>query len=62
MQHMLCTTTNGGHIRPRNGPQKSLTEAKLVGVDDSLGYMYILWACYFMLMQEQGYDMDPSLI
>ncbi len=36
----------------------SSTEAELVGVDDSLGY--ILWACYFM--QEQGYDMDPSLL
>ena len=37
---------------------KSSTEAELVGVDDSLGY--ILWACYFM--QEQGYDMDPLLL
>ncbi len=37
---------------------KSSTEAKLVGVDDLMGY--ILWACYFM--QEQGYDMDPSLL
>jgi len=37
---------------------KSLTEAELVGVDDVMGY--ILWACYFM--QEQGYDMDPSLL
>ncbi len=37
---------------------KSSTEAKLVGVDDSLGY--ILWDCYFM--QEQGYDMDPLLL
>jgi hypothetical protein len=37
---------------------KSLTEAELVGVDNSLGY--ILWACYFMI--EQGYDMDPSLL
>jgi hypothetical protein len=37
---------------------KSLTEAELVGVDDALGY--ILWACYFM--QEQGYNMDPSLL
>jgi hypothetical protein len=37
---------------------KSSTEADLVGVEDSLGY--ILWACYFM--QEQGYDMDPSLL
>jgi hypothetical protein len=37
---------------------KSLTEAKLVGVDDMMGY--ILWARYFM--QEQGYDMDPSLL
>jgi hypothetical protein len=35
---------------------KSSTEAKIVGVDDSLGY--ILWARYFM--EEQGYDMDPS--
>jgi len=33
-------------------------EAELVGVDDALGY--ILWARYFM--QEQGYDMDPSLL
>ncbi len=37
---------------------KSLTEAELVGVDDSLGY--ILWARYFM--QEQGYDMDALLL
>jgi hypothetical protein len=37
---------------------KSSTEAKLVGVDDLLGY--ILWALYFM--QEQGYDMDPLLL
>jgi hypothetical protein len=37
---------------------KSSTKAELVGVDDSLGY--ILWACYFM--QEQGYDMDVSLV
>ena len=37
---------------------KSLTEAELVGVDNTLGY--ILWACYFM--QEQGYNMDPSLL
>jgi hypothetical protein len=37
---------------------KSLTEAELVGVDDSLGY--ILCACYFMI--EQGYDMEPSLL
>ena len=37
---------------------KSSTEAELVGVDDSLGY--ILCARYFMM--EQGYDMDPSLL
>ncbi len=37
---------------------KSSTEAELVGVEDSLGY--ILWACYFMI--EQGYDVDPSLL
>jgi hypothetical protein len=37
---------------------KSSTEAELVGVDDSLGY--ILWARYFMV--EQGYDMEPSLL
>ena len=37
---------------------KSLTEAELVGVDDSLGY--ILWARYFL--QEQGYDMEPPLL
>ncbi len=37
---------------------KSSTEAELVGVDDSLGY--ILWARFFMI--EQGYDMDPSLL
>ncbi len=37
---------------------KSSTEAELIGVDDTLGY--ILWARYFM--QEQGYDMDPSLL
>ncbi len=37
---------------------KSLTEAELVGVDDALGY--ILWARYFM--EEQGYDMDASIL
>jgi hypothetical protein len=37
---------------------KSSTEAEIVGVDDSLGY--ILWACYFMI--EQGYDMDALLL
>jgi hypothetical protein len=37
---------------------KSSTEAEIVGVDNSLGY--ILWACYFMI--EQGYDMDASLL
>jgi hypothetical protein len=37
---------------------KSSTEAEIVGVDDSLGY--ILWACYFMV--EQGYNMEPSLL
>ena len=37
---------------------KSSTEAELVWVDDSLGYTP--WACYFM--QEQGYNMDPSLL
>jgi hypothetical protein len=37
---------------------KSSTEAELVGVDISLGN--IIWAHYFM--QEQGYDMDLSLL
>jgi hypothetical protein len=37
---------------------KSSTEAELVGVYDSLGY--ILWARYFMV--EQGYNMEPSLL
>jgi hypothetical protein len=37
---------------------KSSTEAEIVGVDDSLGY--ILWARYFMI--EQGYEMDASLL
>jgi hypothetical protein len=37
---------------------KSSTEAELVGVHDSLGY--ILWARYFM--QEQGYVMDVLLL
>ena len=37
---------------------KSLTEAEIVGVDDSL--TYILWARYFL--QAQGYDMEPSLL
>jgi hypothetical protein len=37
---------------------KSSTEAELVGVDYSLGY--ILCARYFMI--ELGYDMDPSLL
>ena len=38
--------------------KSSTDKAKLVGVDDALGY--ILWARYFMI--EQGYDMDPSLL
>ncbi len=37
---------------------KSSTEAELVGVDDSLGY--ILRARYFM--QAQGYEMEASLL
>jgi hypothetical protein len=37
---------------------KSSTEAELIGVENTLGY--ILWAHYFM--QEQGYDMDPLLL
>ena len=37
---------------------KNSTEAELVGVDDSLGY--ILWARYFM--QDQGFDMEASLL
>jgi hypothetical protein len=37
---------------------KSSTEAELVGVDDTLGY--ILWARYFM--EEQRYDMDASIL
>ncbi len=37
---------------------KSSTEAEIVGVDNSLGY--ILWTRYFMI--EQGYDMDASLL
>ena len=37
---------------------KSSTEAELVGVDNTLGY--ILWARYFM--EEQGYDMNPSIL
>jgi hypothetical protein len=37
---------------------KSSSEAELVGVDNLLGY--IIWACYFM--QEQGYNMAPSLL
>jgi hypothetical protein len=37
---------------------KSSTESKLYGVDATLGH--ILWARYFM--QEQGYNMEPSLI
>jgi hypothetical protein len=37
---------------------KSSTEVKLVSMDNSLGH--ILWARYFM--QEQGYDMDASLL
>jgi hypothetical protein len=38
--------------------KSSNTEAELVGVDDSLAY--ILWAQYFL--QEQGYDLEPSLL
>jgi len=37
---------------------KSSMEAEIVGVDNSLAY--ILWARYFL--QEQGYDMEPSLL
>ena len=37
---------------------KSSTKAKLVGVDNLLGY--ILWAGYFMM--EQGFKMETSLI
>jgi hypothetical protein len=37
---------------------KSSTESELYGVDATLGH--ILWTRYFM--QEQGYDMEPSLI
>jgi hypothetical protein len=37
---------------------KSSTEAKLVGVDDSLGF--ITWAQY--IMQKQGYEEDASLL
>jgi hypothetical protein len=37
---------------------KSSIKAELVGVDDSLGYIF--WACYFI--QEQGFDMEASLI
>jgi hypothetical protein len=37
---------------------KSSTKVELVGVDNSL--RYILWTRYFM--QEQGYDMEPSII
>ncbi len=37
---------------------KSSTEAEIMGVDDSLGY--ILWARYFM--EEQRYDMEPLLL
>jgi hypothetical protein len=37
---------------------KSSTEAEIVGVDDFLAY--ILWAIYFL--QEQGYDLEPSLV
>ncbi len=37
---------------------KSSTEAEILGVEDSLAY--ISWARYFL--QEQGYDMEPSLL
>ncbi len=37
---------------------KSSTKAELVGVDDTLGY--IRWVHYFM--EEQSYDMDPSVL
>ncbi len=37
---------------------KSLMEAELVGVDDSLGH--ILWTKYFM--QAQGYEMEALLL
>ncbi len=37
---------------------ESSTEAELVRIDNTLGY--ILWTRYFM--QEQGYDMDASLL
>ncbi len=37
---------------------KSSTEAELVGVDNTVGY--ILWARYFI--EEQGNHMDPSVL
>ena len=37
---------------------RSSTEAELIGVDDAL--QHILWCRYFL--QEQGYDMEPSVI
>jgi hypothetical protein len=37
---------------------KSLTEAELVGVNNTLGY--ILWAHHFM--EEQGSDMVPMVL
>ncbi len=42
----------------QNKLAKSLKEAELVGVNDTLGY--ILWACYFM--EEQGHDMVPTVL
>jgi hypothetical protein len=39
---------------------KSSTKAKIVGVDDSLAFILFLWAQYFL--QEQGYDMERSLL
>ncbi len=37
---------------------RSLTEAEHIGVDDAL--QHILWWRYFL--QEQGYDMEPSVV
>ena len=48
----------GARMSLGRGMTKSSTKAELVGVDDSLAY--ILWARYFL--QEQGYEMEPSLL
>ncbi len=65
-QQLQRTYRSRDEFGARDGPElfmettnkhKEFHQGRLVGVDDSLGY--ILWACYFM--QEQGYGMKVLL-